>query len=162
MGERGPAPTPTKLKLLRGETRPSRINRAEPEPGGAPRMPEGMSAPSKRVWRRIIRDYGRTGVITTADSDVFRAYCDSVVRYVQADTVLQASGPLVRGHDRELVKNPLHQIVRDNAALLRGFARELGLTPSARSGVSGLAQGEDDPFEQFLARTADGHRRAAR
>ena len=40
MGRRGPAPTPTKLKLLRGETRPSRINRAEPKPGGVPRMPE--------------------------------------------------------------------------------------------------------------------------
>src|SRR5664280_831838 len=85
-GCRGPAPTPTKLKLLRGETRASRVNRAEPEPGGAPHFPEGMSDASKRVWRRIIRDYGATGVITAADADVLRAYCDAVVRYVQADT----------------------------------------------------------------------------
>jgi P27 family predicted phage terminase small subunit len=113
-------------------------------------MPEGMSPASKRVWRRIIRDYGHTGVVTAADSDVLRAYCDAVVRYVQADATLQASGPLVRGHSRELVRNPLHQIVRDNAVLLRGFARELGLTPSARSGVVGTPQGEIDPMEVFL------------
>ena len=162
MGSRGPAPMPTKLKLLRGETRASRVNAAEPQPGGRPRMPIGMSPDSRRVWRRIIRDYGHTGVLTAADTDVLRAYCDAVVRYVQADATLQASGPLVRGHARELVRNPLHQIVRDNAILLRGFARELGLTPSSRSGVSGLAQGEVDPFEQYLARTSDGNRRPAR
>lgn len=156
MGSRGPAPMPTPLKLLRGETRPSRVNFDEPKPGGAPRMPEGMSAASKKIWRRIIRDYGRTGVVTAADSDVLRAYCDAIVRYVDADKVLQASGPLVRGHSRELVRNPLHQIVRDNAVLLRGFARELGLTPSARSGVAGLAQTSVDPFEQFLQRKASG------
>lgn len=157
MGSRGPAPMPTKLKLLRGETRPSRVNLAEPEPGGTPRMPEGMSPASKKIWRRIIRDYGRTGVITAADADVLRAYCDAVVRYVQADTALQASGPLSRGARRgDVVRNPLHQIVRDNAVLLRGFARELGLTPSARSGVAGLAQTSVDPFEQFLQRKASG------
>jgi hypothetical protein len=49
----------------------------------------------------------------------------------------------------------------DDAVLLRGFARELSLTPSARSGVAGLARREVDPFEQSLARTADRHRRAA-
>lgn len=157
MGARGPAPMPTKLKLLLGETRPSRVNRAEPEPGGCPRMPEGMSAASKKIWRRIIRDYGRTGVITAADSDVFRAYCDAVVRYVQADSALQASGPLVRGaRHGDVVRSPLHQIVRDNAVLLRGFARELGLTPSARSGVAGLAPTAVDPFEQFLQRKVSG------
>jgi P27 family predicted phage terminase small subunit len=151
VGSRGPAPTPTKLKLLRGETRASRVNRAEPEPGGSPHMPPGMSDASKRVWRRIIRDYGRTGVITAADADVLRAYCDAVVRYVQADTALQASGPLSRGaRHGDVVRNPLHQIVRDNATLVRGFARELGLTPSARSGVAGTPRAEIDPMEGFL------------
>jgi hypothetical protein len=30
MGRRGPAPTPTGMKLRQGETRPSRVNRMEP------------------------------------------------------------------------------------------------------------------------------------
>ena len=48
MGRRGPAPTPTKVKRLRGETRPSRLNHAEPLPHPAlPRMPADMDA-----WRR--------------------------------------------------------------------------------------------------------------
>jgi phage terminase small subunit len=36
-----------------------------------------------------------------------------------------------------LVKNPLHQIVRDNATLMLQLAGKLGLTPAARSGLTG-------------------------
>jgi phage terminase small subunit len=51
------------------------------------------------------------------------------------------------------VKNPLHQIVRDNAILLRAFARELGLTPSARTGLTGtFGEADDDPLEAWLRR----------
>jgi len=154
MGSRGPAPMPTRLKILHGETRSSRLNRNEPRPGGQPRMPADMSDEAKRVWRRVIRDFGATGVLTAVDADALRTYCEAVVRYVQAARTLEASGPLVRGaRSGELVKNPLHQIVRDNAILLRAFARELGLTPSARTGLTGaVGVADDDPLEAWLRR----------
>jgi phage terminase small subunit len=58
----------------------------------------------------------------------------------------------VRGaRSGELVKNPLHQIVRDNAILQRAFARELGLTPSARTGLAvGMDSDPDDPLAAWL------------
>ena len=154
MGSRGPAPMPTRLKILHGETRSSRLNRNEPRPGGQPRMPADMSDEAKRVWRRVIRDFGATGVLTAVDADALRTYCEAVVRYVQAARTLEASGPLVRGaRSGELVKNPLHQVVRDNAILLRAFARELGLTPSARTGLTiGIGAADDDPLEAWLTR----------
>lgn len=143
--------TPTKLKLLRGETRPSRLNKAEPKPRSQrPRMPLDMAPAANTVWRRVMRDMAATGVITSADADVLRTYCESVVRYQYAARMLEQSGPLVRGQRGELVKNPLHQVVRDNAVLLRAFARELGLTPSARTGLHGNQQEERDPFADFL------------
>lgn len=146
-----PPRTPTKLKLLRGETRPARLNHREPQPrGGRPRMPPDMSASAKMVWRRVLREMGATGVITPADGDVLRAYCEAASRYVYAATTLERVGPLVRGQKGELVKNPLHQVVRDNAVLLRGFARELGLTPAARAGLTGHGHDEADPFADFL------------
>jgi len=143
---------PTSLKLLHGETRSSRLNRNEPKPRGQPRLPPDMSDDAKRVWRRVIRDFGATGVITAVDADVLRTYCEAAVRYVQAARTLEASGPLVRGaRSGELVKNPLHQIVRDNAILLRAFARELGLTPSARTGLTvGMEADPDDPLEAWF------------
>jgi P27 family predicted phage terminase small subunit len=111
-----------------------------------------MSPASKRVWRRVVRDYAHTGVLTAVDADVLRAYCDTVVRYEHAAALLEEMGPLVQGARKgELVKNPLHQIVRDNAVLERALARELGFTPAARTGLHVDAPGESDPQEDFLS-----------
>jgi len=135
MGRRGPTPTPTKVKMLRGETRPSRLNRHEPMPSSdAPKMPTDMDAEAKVVWRRVLRDMRNTGVIRASDADVLRCYCEAVSRYAQAARLYAQSGPIVK-RDGNLVKNPLHQVARDNADEIRQFARELGLSPSARVGL---------------------------
>jgi phage terminase small subunit len=60
----------------------------------------------------------------------------------------------VRGAERrggELVKNPLHQVVRDNADLVRAFARELAFTPSARSALTDVKKSTDgDPLDRWM------------
>jgi P27 family predicted phage terminase small subunit len=135
LGRRGPAPTPTKVKILRGETRPSRLNIHEPIPSSdVPKMPADMDAEAKAVWRRVISSMGHTGVIRVPDSDILRCYCEAVSRYAQAARLYAGSGPLVR-RDAGLVKNPLHQVIRDDGDQIRLFARELGLSPSARAGL---------------------------
>jgi P27 family predicted phage terminase small subunit len=135
VGRRGPAPTPTRVKRLKGETRPSRLNFAEPvPPADLPKMPADMDPDAKAVWRRVLRDMRHTGVIRAADADVLRCYCEAVSRYAQAAQLYARSSPLMR-RDGELVKSPLHQVVRDNADEIRQFARELGLSPSARAGL---------------------------
>jgi P27 family predicted phage terminase small subunit len=114
-------------------------------------MPSGMNPDSRKVWRRIIRDYGPTGVLTATDSDVLRLFCDAVARHDEANRLLEASGPLLRRRGgTELVRNPLNQIVRDNAILVRSLARELGLTPSSRAGLATNEAPTGDPMERFL------------
>lgn len=136
MGRRGPAPTPTAIKRARGETRPSEVNLDEPIlPAGAPRMPSGMDDTAKMVWQRVMKAMGPTEVIKLADSDVLRCYCEAMSRYIQAGLLLRATGFIGEGQRGEMVKSPLHQVVRDNADLVRQFARELGLSPSARVGL---------------------------
>jgi P27 family predicted phage terminase small subunit len=99
-------------------------------------MPADMDAEAKVVWRRVLRDMRHTGVIRAADSDVFRCYCEAVSRYAQAARLYAQSGPIIRGaRGGDLVKNPLHQVARDNADEIRQLARELGLSPSARVGL---------------------------
>jgi P27 family predicted phage terminase small subunit len=135
--------------MLRGETRPSRLNLREPMPSpDIPKMPADMAAEAKVVWRRVLRDMRHTGVIRAADTDVLRCYCESVARYEYAGRLLAQSGPLVRGQRGELVKNPLHQVVRDNADEIRGFARELGFTPTARAGLQS-PRAEGSMFEEL-------------
>ena len=85
MGRRGPAPTPTGVKLRQGETRPSRINRLEPLPRrAAPQMPRGMDRDAQKVWRRVVREMRGSDVILAADADVLRCYVEAVSRYAQA------------------------------------------------------------------------------
>ena len=134
MGRHGPAPEPVAAKLARGETRPSRVNYEAPIPRQArPSVPRSMSAAAKYVWRRVISEQA-PGVILAVDRDMLRVYCEAVVRYEESAVLYAESSPLVstRGN---LVKNPLHQLVRDNAEQMRLFARELGLSPAARAGL---------------------------
>lgn len=150
MGKRGPQPMPAAIRRLHGETRPSQINDREPRPRDSkPRMPATMSDAAKKIWRRVIRDFGETGVITALDGDALRIYCEAISRYEYSAEMLEKAGPLIRGaRQGDLVKNPLNQVVRDNADLARAFARELGLTPGARAGLTGKAPGDEDPMEK--------------
>lgn len=152
MGRRGPVPTPTAEKLRRGETRPSRLNLLEPLPSrDLPKLPHDMAPEAKAVWRRVVRAMRHTGVIRSADADVFRCYCEAVVAYVAEARRLAAEGAVIQsrrysraaddgddgeqGGGVELIKNPRQQVVRDNRDAVRLFARELGLSPSARVGL---------------------------
>lgn len=114
-------------------------------------MPADLSPGAEKVWRRVRRQIGALGIVTVADGDVVRVYCEAVDRYQYAAARLVETGPMIRGARRgELVKNPLHQIVRDNALMIRLFARELGLTPSSREGFTGQAN-DEDPLAAWMA-----------
>jgi P27 family predicted phage terminase small subunit len=152
MGKSGPPKMPTALRVLHGERRPSEINRREPQAIGRPRMPMDMSDEAKRVWRRVWRGLGPTGVLRGVDEYGLRLFAEAWERYRESAALLRASGPLVvdRHHGGQAVKNPLHQIVRENAELVRQMARELGLTPAARTGLEVAASLSDDPTGAWL------------
>ena len=137
MGSRGPKPTPTKLKVLRGETRPSRVNRAEPQPVQLfPEPPEHLSDEAKAAWAHVQTTMASTRVITAADADMLELYCESLARYREWSELLGKSGPLIKGaRHGELVKNPLVAMVRDTGTQVRALAGELGLTPASRSSL---------------------------
>ena len=138
MGGKGFAPAPTKVKLLRGETRPSRVNYREPLPDPKlPTMPADMDDEAKVIWRRVIATMGKTGVIRASHTDMLRGYCEAVADYNRAHAVLATTGILVKGqHSGDIVKNPSWQIVREARDQMRLYAREFGLSPSAQSGLS--------------------------
>lgn len=161
MGTRGPAPKPTRLKIIAGETRPSVINYAEPIPAGGPLTPPvDLREEARVVWERVIAALGSTGVLTSADKDLLRLYCEAFVRYQEAEAMLSKTGPLIKGRGGEYVKNPLHQIVRDNADAVKKYARELGLTPAARVGLRGDIDGQANSATAKLDAIIKAARRA--
>jgi P27 family predicted phage terminase small subunit len=142
---------PTELKLLKGETRPSRVNEHEPKPPPTPKTPSApafLSDEGKKAWRRLAPTLHRRGVLTDWDIDALAITVELLRMHREATELLDA-GMIVPGRTGGLVTNPAWRIVRDTAALFRSYAQEFGLTPSARSAIT-LAD-EEDP---------DGHIRA--
>ncbi len=146
MGKRGPARTPTALAVVRGERR-DRINTREPiVPPGEVVAPDWLGDTARREWDRLAPVLIRMGVLTQIDRDALAVYCEAVAHYQQAVEVIDRTAVLIRGQ-RGLVKNPAAQVARDQAAIIRAMARELGLTPSARAemvhGGSSRQPGDD-------------------
>src|SRR5262245_53672168 len=134
MGRRGPAPETTRLKLIKG-TKPYRINTNEPQPLAlAINRPEWLSPLAGEEWDHVAPHLVAMGTITDADLAGFAIYCEAVARWRRLAELVAQSPPVVN-RDGAVVKNPVYAQVRDAAAEVRLWAREFGLTPSARAGI---------------------------
>lgn len=67
---KGPAPTPTKVRVLHGE-RAYRTRRVEPQPrAGEVVAPGWMPQEARGEWDRALAELTPTGVLTPADADL--------------------------------------------------------------------------------------------
>jgi P27 family predicted phage terminase small subunit len=137
MGQRGPAPTPTNLKLLRGETRPSRIGSGEPMPREAlPEAPDWLADDARAVWDATVPELGAMGLAYAADTAALVVYCNAVAVHARAQRELDEHGVLVDGAHDVRVRNPAATVVSHSAAIISRYGREFGLTPAARVGLT--------------------------
>jgi P27 family predicted phage terminase small subunit len=153
VGKRGPAPTPTRLRVLKGD-RPHRINGQEPAPPTSlVEPPASLSEAALVEWNRYAPSLIKAGLLTLWDAPTFAMLCTAIVMHRDAAAKVDGLGEggasliLVMGPNGQTVKNPALQVVRDQALLVRALAQEFGMTPSARSalklGVSKSDAGED-------------------
>lgn len=151
MGRHGPAPEPTKLKLIKGARR-SRINEGEPVASDAlPLCPPGVSREVRQVWDYTVNELIAMKIASSADRDALHAYCEAVVTHRRACALLAGTDVLLKGLHGGPVRNPAVGIQRDAANAIRTFAQEFGLTPSARSRIvaeqaAAAAMSDDNPF----------------
>lgn len=152
MGAGGRAPKPTPLKLLAG-TQKSRINTDEPKPDAD--VPE---CPSKQrdvraIWDYTIAQLQVMGIVTMVDRDALHAYCEAVVAFREACDIIQREGPIIEGSHGGLVRHPACAMKKENAMLMKSYAQQFGLTPSARTSIR---VGDAKPKEQGAARLLTG------
>lgn len=134
MGRRGPAPAPTSLKLVRGDER-RRINLDEPRPLPGPiERPGYLSKLAVEEWDRVAPHLEAMHTLTAADTTALACYCEAVARWRTLAEIVAKSPPVIQ-REGLLVKNPAYSQARDAAIEVRMFAREFGLTPSARAGI---------------------------
>jgi P27 family predicted phage terminase small subunit len=155
MAKPGPKPTPTKLKIIRGNPGKRKINDAEPvtnmllaEP------PEHLSGEALKEWHRVAGELNSMGVITGIDAAVLAAYCQSYGRWVEAERVLtkmknSADGLLIKTTNGNYIQNPLVGIANKSMADMVKYSTEMGMTPSSRSGIK--IANNNEPANPFAA-----------
>jgi P27 family predicted phage terminase small subunit len=146
----GPPPTPTSLRLLKGDP-PYRVNKREPRPRDAtPRPPAWLTPEARAIWRRTLRELEPMKVMTSADSNALGLYCVALAEFVQAQQLVARDGLVVKGRDGGTVANPAARIERDRWAMVWRAGAEFGLTPSARVSLGTVPEYEPNELERLL------------
>lgn len=153
MGRRGPPPTPTAIKLVRGITRKDRLNANEPKPEVAmPFCPAYLDADARTEWDRLAPILVRMKVLTEADYIALASLCQTYSTMVKAQEQLNKSGILFKTPSGYVQQSPLIGIVNTCTEKIVALCREFGLTPSARARVQTNQQEAaeaDDPWARL-------------
>ena len=128
--KRGPKPKPSKLKVLAGTDRPSRVNHAEPKPiAGRPRKPAHLQGVACTKWAEVCGLLDQMGCLTRCDRDLIALYCQTYANW--RETLKQIEQNPGDGKTR----NPLHVEAQKYGDRLIRLLAELGLTPASRSNI---------------------------
>jgi P27 family predicted phage terminase small subunit len=159
---RGRKPTPTYLKLLKGNPgkRAIRATVEPPRPAAPPPPPDFLSGYAKEESVRVSPELFALGLLTDLDTATFGAYCwacgvwhdatQALDRMAELDPKMK--GLLVKG-DGGPVQNPLIRIARNAADSMLRAAGEFGMTPVARARISSGVSPPSGPskFDGLLA-----------
>src|SRR5690349_11597598 len=142
-GKGGRPAKPTALKILHGETRPSRLNNAEPQPSQTKvEPPEDLSEEALVIWHELAADLERTGVLKPWDARAYGDYCEAVVSSREAQAHLDEEGevidyPVFNRSGEEVstrpVINPWWKVRMESSESMRKGQARFGLTPADRA-----------------------------
>jgi P27 family predicted phage terminase small subunit len=162
MGKRGPAPKPTKLKILAGNPGRRPINTREPQPTrGIPSQPSWLSAEAKAEWKRITPELDRLGVLTIVDRTALTAYCQAHAELYEASRLLNSEGRIItvdvfaRESGEKVgtrrVVHPAVRLQREAFRIIKQFLGEFGLTPASRTRLKSPPVGDaEDPLQALI------------
>jgi P27 family predicted phage terminase small subunit len=153
---RGRKPTPTALRLLRGNPRKHPVNTAEPTPSRLADVaaPTWLDPAAQAEWSRLAPMLGRLGVLTETDADALAAYCEAFVTWKDATARIRKFGMVLKrsAADNELpVISPYVKIAHHAMGEMRAFLVEFGMTPSARARIHTAAP-VDKPVSKWAGK----------
>lgn len=158
MTRRGRPPKPTNLKVLEGNPgkRPLPVNEPKPKPI-PPKCPAWMAIEGKKLWKKLMPELERLGLMTTVDGAAFEAVCQNYATWVKCEKHLKKHGLTMevetRGGGIYEMQRPEVSIGQKSLKSVHTFMVEFGLTPAARVRLGTKPAGEnDDPMEALLRR----------
>jgi P27 family predicted phage terminase small subunit len=153
---RGRKPTPTALRVLRGNPRKRPINAAEPTPAllADADPPAWLARAAKKEWRRVAPMLTRLGVLTETDAAALAAYCEAWVTWHTATKAMRKSGMVAERQTENgpvLITSPYVKIAHEAMSQMRAFLVEFGMTPSARARIHTAAPA-DKPISKWAGK----------
>lgn len=132
---------PAALKVLKGTDQPCRMNDMEPEPSTEIVKPS-LSKKASKKWDELVKILQDCKVMTTADQDTLAHYCESWV--LLQDAYKQCLENSVVYDDSGIPQlNPVHRMQQQYFKQTLDAAKELGLTPAARTKVKTTEKKKD-------------------
>jgi P27 family predicted phage terminase small subunit len=155
---RGRKSQPAHLKLLRGNPGKRAIPSGGVQPKAAStRTPAWLDPIGKRVWRLLAKELALAGLLTVFDKELLETYCATYARMRRFDEAIRQETDLK-------VRAGLARAARQEGALLKSLAAEMGLSQTTRgqttpisaagSAPSSKWDGLIDPFDEFLERNS--------
>lgn len=151
MGKRGPAPKPTRIKVLNGNPGHRPLNTREPMPKrGRPVCPAWLDDEAKTVWRKLVPELDRLGLLTVVDDWMLAGFCQACAELKQATETLRKDGRYTQNAAGTQVSHPAVSQQRSALKAVMDFASRFGLDPSSRTKLSAPApeSDADDDFER--------------
>lgn len=123
---------------------------AEVFPGSRDAVIRGENVRCRNVaraeWQRVVPVLVRSAGLAAVDLALTRDYCVCVARLDQGERSISRQGAVMEG-ERGWQKNGWSTLNSQYRAQLKIYIRELGLSPSARRGITPPeADDDDDPF----------------
>lgn len=148
---RGPKPTPTSLRVLRGNPGRRPLNRQEPAPEpGHLDPPTWLNPLAVEEWKRLAPVLHRLGLLTEIDGQALAGYCQTWARWREAEEKIREFGMVIKGRGGFPIISPFVAVANRAMNQMKAFLIEFGMTPSARSRVNKNGdEPTDDPFAEF-------------
>lgn len=149
----GRKPTPTALRLLRGNPTKRAFNRFEPptEPLQQMSAPAWLAGEQLAKWHDVTRELADAGMLSTAYRDVITVYCVAWARWRTALQKLVEFGDLIKAPRSGLaIPSPYLGIANKAQHDMLQAQAEMGLTPTSRTRVK-VSGGQKSKLEKFLS-----------
>lgn len=131
-------PTPTMLKIIRGNPGCRPINKAEPRPVGDLKEPPAWMDPlMQEAWNYAIEN-APPGLLKRLDAGALATWVAAHVTFQIAVMEVRKGGLLTRASKKEgagIIQNPFLAIQNKQAIIMLRAASEMGFTPSSRSRI---------------------------
>jgi len=134
----GRKPTPTRLKLIKGNPGKRAINKAEPKIPLSKqiRAPSFLSPDAKTEYKRVANMLSPLGVLSDADLKALELYAETYSTWREATVKVHEVGMIIKAQNGFPIQNPYLGIANQSSKRMQSLLSEFGMTPSSRSRIT--------------------------